>query len=57
MTGTRFDPPTIKFEGSTDDSMIIHPRIDWKGMNESVQTIITCVHKHTLFIVVGDTIL
>ena len=51
MRGTRFDPPTFKFEGSADDSMMdIHPRIDWKGMNESVQTIITCVHKHTLIL-------
>ena len=34
MRGTEFDPPTIKFEGSTDDSMMdIHSRIDYKGMN------------------------
>ena len=33
MRGTRFDPPTIKFEGSTDDSMMnIQPQIDYNGM-------------------------
>ena len=51
MRGTRFDPPTIKFEGSTDDSMMdIHLEIDYEGMNEFVQT---CTHKHTLFVVMG----
>ena len=53
MRGTRFDPPTIKFEGSTDDSMMnIHLRINYEGMNEFVQT---CTHQHTLFVVMGDT--
>ena len=56
MRGTEFNPPTIKFEGTTDDSMMdIHPRIDYKGMNESVQIIIMCAHMHTLFVVVGGT--
>ena len=41
MRGTEFNPPTIKFEGTIDDSMMdIHPRIDYKGMNESVQILI-----------------
>ena len=53
MRGTRFDPPTIKFEGSTDDSMMdIHLEIDYKGVNEFI---IMCAHKHNLFIVVGGT--
>ena len=37
MKGTEFDPPTITFEGSTDDSMMdIHPQIDhiYKGMKD-----------------------
>ena len=56
MRGTRFDPPTIKFEGSTDDSMMdIHLGIDYEGMNEFIQTTITCAHRHTLFIVMGGT--
>ena len=37
LKGTEFDPPTIKFEGSTDDSMMdIHPQIGYAGMNEFV---------------------
>ena len=45
MKGTEFDPPTIKFKGSTDDSQLdIHLRIDYKSMNEFVQIIITCAH-------------
>ena len=47
MRGTRFDPPTIKFEGSTDDSMMdIHPQIGYEGMNEFIQVLITCAHNH-----------
>ena len=50
MRGTRFDPPTIKFEGSTDDSMMdIHAQIDYDGMNEFIQITITCTRRHTLF--------
>ena len=57
IRGKWFDPPTIKFEGSTDDSMMdIHTRIDCEGMNEFIQIIITCAHRHTLFIVVGGSV-
>ena len=53
MRGTEFNPPTIKFEGSTDDSMMdIHPRIDYNGMNEFIPIIIMCAQMCTLFIIV-----
>ena len=42
MRGTEYDPPTIKFEGSTDDSMMdIHPRIDY-GMKRCDTVICYC---------------
>ena len=56
MRGTVFDPPTFKFEGSTDDSMMdINLWIGYGGMNEFIQIIITCARKQTLFVVVGGT--
>ena len=58
MKGNVFDPPAIKFEGSTDDSQLdINLKIDY-GMNEFIQNIIIpCAHKHTLLVIMhmGDT--
>ena len=48
MIGTRFDPPTIKFEGSTDDSMMdIHPRINYRGMKRR-DTVIGCCGRYNV---------
>ena len=37
MKGTNFDPPTIKFEGSTDDSQLDIHLWEYEGMKEFIQ--------------------
>ena len=48
MRGTRFDPPTIKFEGSTDDSMMdILLEINDDGMKRR-DTVICCCGRYNV---------
>ena len=60
MRGKRFDPPTIKFEGSTDDSIMdINLTIGSYGTNKLVQIHVYYMYVHVQArsnYVVGGTI-